>query len=388
MADTSGDDYASPLDGPFLELLEDVVDFVELAFLRDHANFSLARQLHQLPELVPVAHEAPEDGEFGEDHIDGFHAQRPTIAHDDQCPALVEHFHPVRKGQVVPDEVDHDVGAAIPGDVHDLLHGIPAGVDDPVGPHFLGEPKFAFGDVGGDDHGVGHAAEQLKRDVTQTADAHYHDVTPARRPTCGFLDRANRGEPGIGQWGDVIRREVVDSHQRPLGSAKNFRKASVGGDPGEHEVLAVHVLSDPARAARAVRHDRMHDDLLAFLERGHGVADLLYDAGVFVAQGVRQVHLDFLPPNAFHDMQIGVADARTRDPNQNLARILDSRRFDINDFERLVVREKPSRLHAASYRAHSIWPLLRAQSRDANGIRFGSGRTRLRDDRRTALGPR
>src|SRR5881628_2966405 len=83
-----------------------------------------------------------------------------------------------------------------------------------------------------------------------------------------------------------------------------------------------------------------------------------------------------------------VSDARTCHPNQNLARILDSRGFDINDFERLVVREKPSRLHATSYRAHSIWPLLRAQSRDANGIRFGSGRTRLRDDRRTALGPR
>src|SRR2546428_10225082 len=72
-------------------------------------------------------------------------------------------------------------------------------------------------------------------------------------------------------------------------------------------------------------------------------------------------------------MQIGVADARARDPNQNLARILDSRGFDINDFERLVVREKPSRLHATSYRAHSIWPLLRTQSRDANGIGFGSG---------------
>src|SRR5881409_2349333 len=59
-------------------------------------------------------------------------------------------------------------------------------------------------------------------------------------------------------------------------------------------------------------------------------------------------------------MQIGVADARARDPNQDLARILDSRGVDINDFERLVVREKPSRLHATSYRAHSIWPLLRA----------------------------
>src|SRR5438445_10940892 len=106
----------------------------------------------------------------------------------------------------------------------------------------------------------------------------------------------------------------------------------------------------------------MHDDLLALLERGHGVADLLDHAGVFVAQGVRQVHLDLLPPNAFHDMQIGVAYARARDPNQDLARILDSRGVDINDFERLVVGEKPSRLHATSYRAQSIWPLLRSRA--------------------------
>src|SRR5437899_2699616 len=60
-------------------------------------------------------------------------------------------------------------------------------------------------------------------------------------------------------------------------------------------------------------------------------------------------------------MQIGVADARARDPNQNLARILDSLGVDINDFERLVVRQKPSRLHATSYRAQSIWPLLRSR---------------------------
>src|SRR5439155_1087202 len=176
---------------------------VDIALRRDHANFSLTGQLHQLPELVPVAHEAPEDGEFGEDHIDGFHAQRPAIADDDQGPTLVKHLHPVRKGQVVPHEVDHDVGTAIPGDVHDLLHGIPA---------------------------------------------------------------------------------------------------AVGGDPGEHEVLAMHVLSDSAWSACTVRDDRMHDDLLAFLEGSHGVADLLDHAGVFVAQGVRQVHLDLLPPNAFHDM--------------------------------------------------------------------------------------
>ena len=33
-----------------------------------------------------------------------------------------------------------------------------------------------------------------------------------------------------------------------------------------------------------------------------GYFRLLDHAGVFVAQGVRQVHLDLLPPNAFHDM--------------------------------------------------------------------------------------
>src|SRR5206468_10260200 len=87
------DDDASALEGPFLELVEDVVDFVELALLRNHSNLSLTGQLHQLPELVPIADEAPEDGEFGEDYIDGFHAQRPAIADDDQGPALVKHLH-------------------------------------------------------------------------------------------------------------------------------------------------------------------------------------------------------------------------------------------------------------------------------------------------------
>src|SRR5438093_1332071 len=222
--------------------------------------------------------------------------------------------------------------------------------------------------------------------MTQTADPHHHDVTPARRPTCGFLDRANRREPGIGEWGDIIRREVVDSHLRPLGSAKHFRKATVGGDPGEHEVLAMHVLSDSAGAARAVRDDRMHDDLLALLEGGHGVADLLHHAGVFVAQSVRQVHLDFLPPNAFHDMQVGVAYARARDPNQDLARILDSRGVDINDFERLVVREKPSRLHATSYRAHSIWPLLTSRSTPGHGTSSITGREGVDRERSSRSG--
>src|SRR2546427_12866159 len=113
MAESSGDDDASPLEGPFLELLEDVVDFVELAFLRDHANFSLAGQLHQLPELVPVAHEAPQDGEFGEDHIDGFHAPSPAITDDDQRPALMEHLPALRHGQVLPNPGHDDSGPPI-----------------------------------------------------------------------------------------------------------------------------------------------------------------------------------------------------------------------------------------------------------------------------------
>src|SRR2546427_7799425 len=76
-------------------------------------------------------------------------------------------------------------------------------------------------------------------------------------------------------------------------------------------------------------------------------------------------------------MQIGVADARTRHPHKNLARTLDSRSFDINDLERLVVREKPSRLHAPSYRAQSIWPLLR--SRPTPGANRMVGRTTGRE---------
>src|SRR2546426_10751054 len=101
MAESSGDDDASPLEGPFLELLEDVVDFVELALLRDHANLPLAGQLHQLPELVPVDHEAPQDGEFGEDHIARLHAERPAITDDDQRPALMEHLQPEYNGHIV-----------------------------------------------------------------------------------------------------------------------------------------------------------------------------------------------------------------------------------------------------------------------------------------------
>src|SRR3989442_8627479 len=118
MAESSGDDDASPLEGPLLELLEDVVDFVELAFLSDHANFSLAGQLHQLPELVPVAFEAPEDGEFGEDKLDGFHAQRPPIPDDDQPPPLMEPLHPGRNGKSVTYHDKFDLVPALHGGVH------------------------------------------------------------------------------------------------------------------------------------------------------------------------------------------------------------------------------------------------------------------------------
>src|SRR5207247_10004241 len=111
---------AAALEGPLLELLKALFDFVGFAFLGDPPNLPWPRQLHELSELVPIPHQAPEDGELREDHIDRLHAQGPAIPDDDQGPALVKHLHPVRKGQVVPYEVDHDIGATIPGDVHDL----------------------------------------------------------------------------------------------------------------------------------------------------------------------------------------------------------------------------------------------------------------------------
>src|SRR5207245_10200698 len=79
-SDGSGDDDAPALEGPLFELIEDVVDLVELALLRNHSNLPLASQLHQLPELVPLAHEATQDGEFGEDHIARLPAAGPAIA--------------------------------------------------------------------------------------------------------------------------------------------------------------------------------------------------------------------------------------------------------------------------------------------------------------------
>src|SRR5207302_421417 len=145
--------------------------------------------------------------------------------------------------------IDDALRALVLSDLHDLFHRVAPRVDHPMGPHLLGQPELALDDVRRGDGGVCHAPEQLEGDVAKSADAEHNDVTSRGRPARRLLDRPDRGEPRIRQRSHVGRFELVQPHEGSIGGPDELCKAAVGGDPGEDQVLAMHVLADAARSA-------------------------------------------------------------------------------------------------------------------------------------------
>ena len=124
-------------------------------------------------------------------------------------------------------------------------------------------------------------------------------------------------------------------------------------EAGEGAVLAVHVVAGPAGAAQPAGDQRVHDHGVADLDVGHAGADLVHPARVLVPRDVGQRRVLDLRPLPLLDVEVGAAQARRADADDDVQRARDLRLVDLVDLERLVVGVQACRDHGTS--SSSAW---------------------------------
>ena len=164
-----------------------------------------------------------------------------------------------------------------------------------------------------------------------------------------LLDRVDRGQPRVGERGDVGRRSDGSSltTDRALVSRKSAKPPSrlmPGNEPFSQ------CMSSPERHARH-SPQVMNGCTMTVSPTSTLVtagADLVDPAGVLVAGRVGQLDLGLLGPLALLDVQVGAAEPRRADAHDDVERAGDLRLVDLVELQRLVVRVQTSGLHAAT----------------------------------------
>ena len=221
---------------------------------------------------------------------------------------------------VGPDEVDDDVH---PRSVRRLAHG--TGDVRPVAQHLLSAKlprKPAPPLVGVDrDHGSGaQHAQQLERDVADSADADHRDGRAGSKPRHELLDRMVGGDAGVGVRRHLRRGSAGrQRQQRSLVDQHVVRKATVPRQACELVPFAVHVEAATARHAEAAAVGRVDEHGIAYLRRGDAIAHGVHPAGVLVAEHQRQPDADRVH-QSLDRVEIGRADAGAADAHDDVAR--------------------------------------------------------------------
>ena len=172
------------------------------------------------------------------------------------------------------------------------------------------------------DHGdTRDRLEYLDSDVTKTASTDHHAHIPRPGGPRHLLRRVVRGQSRVRERGDLSRfKRVVDLHHAAGGGAQVLRVAAVGVDARELVVLAVHVVTESACAAKPTGDQRVQDDLVARGHVGDRVPERMHPAGVLVADGVGQGDSALLRPLPFQDVDVGAADPGAADPHDHVQR--------------------------------------------------------------------
>ena len=171
----------------------------------------------------------------------------------------------------------------------------------------------------------GQRFEDLDREVAEAADADDHDGRVRRQLRQHSLHGAVGRQPGVGQRRRDHRVQVADRHQPPrIVHQQVLGHPAVDAEPDARRPLEA-VDAEVLRAGRAglaspAAVQPVDGDRLAFLDTAHARADRVNPAGVLVADHEwwsprRHAFLELV-----HDVQVGVAQPRAADLDDDLAR--------------------------------------------------------------------
>ena len=178
------------------EPAEDVVDRVERVGLGLQGDPAGRVHLEQLPEVDPRADEIAHHRVLVHDERARRDRDRAAVADDRVRAAAGEHLGRGGVGLVGADEVEDEVGAAAAGQVAHRGGGF-GSVDDFVRPELGGEPPAALVGVDRDHRARAELADELERDVADTAHPDDDGGRAGDGEMCKPPDRVVRGQTRV-----------------------------------------------------------------------------------------------------------------------------------------------------------------------------------------------
>ena len=122
--------------------------------------------------------------------------------------------------------------------------------DRVISAHFSRQPQGGLGWVDDDDLGGCHRLQALDPDMTEAAGTDHDCSRPGAQHRDCLLDRMDRGQPSVGQGGDLLGiKRWVELHDRPRGRLQEVGEPTIAVDPRKGAIQAVHVVAGPARTA-------------------------------------------------------------------------------------------------------------------------------------------
>src|SRR6266516_122995 len=207
---------------------------------------------HQLGQLVVGPDDVPDDVALGRDDVQGRDAEGPAVADDEVRAGAPGHREPVLLGALLGDEVEDDLGAGSVGEVPDRVDLAAVGDHGVLRAQLLGQLQRVRVAVHDDDRGRGQRRQALDADVAEPARADQHARGARVEQRDGLPHGVVRGDPGVGERGDVLRLGLrVEPDAGPGRGEQELGHPAVAGQAGERAGGAVHVLAGSAGPAQA-----------------------------------------------------------------------------------------------------------------------------------------
>src|SRR6266404_6742436 len=185
----------------------------------------------------------------------------------------------------------------------------------------LGEIERLVGAVDHNDFRRTERRENLDANMPKSAGANHRDIFARQQMAGRFLGGAIGGQPGVGVWSDIFRRQRLGQlDEGALAREQVLRVTAVCVDTRKRTIQCVHVIAAPASQAMPAGHQRMTNDAVANLYALDARPDRLDPAGIFMTHDVRKFDVNLTAPNAFDNMQICATDARTADTYDHVHR--------------------------------------------------------------------